>query len=258
LELFLKLSSDDVKEKIEKTEIKLKNLIRNKVKEDIWTLNGDSFLNVKYNIYETLEILPEKKTSMFNPNHLHLGLSTGCINEKPIICLKELDSSEIIPPAETKSILLKSTNKPKEVRFVGFNVPDTFKSRDGHKKNSTIGMDLLMLLGKKETPKTEQTSAISSLNISTLNLHKLDFEERSIDDPETGFIESFADYFFICGMPKTNGRNIPDSEDLLSCCKHKKCGVLRSYRPDILQRFPEGSNKVFNLCSSVMSFNLDF
>ena len=50
--MMIKVKAADKKQRIEITEVKLKTLIKNKVKEDIWTLSGESILNVKYQIYE--------------------------------------------------------------------------------------------------------------------------------------------------------------------------------------------------------------
>jgi hypothetical protein len=48
----IKIKAVDKKQNIEITEIKLKSLVKNKAKEDIWTLSGESIINVKYHISE--------------------------------------------------------------------------------------------------------------------------------------------------------------------------------------------------------------
>jgi hypothetical protein len=50
--MMIKVKAADKKQRMEIKEVKLKTLIKNKVKEDIWTLSGESILNVKYQIYE--------------------------------------------------------------------------------------------------------------------------------------------------------------------------------------------------------------
>jgi hypothetical protein len=115
-------------------------------------------------------------------------------------------------------------------------------------------MDLLRsaILGKKDT-KLESTGSCS-LNNSLLQYTRLDYDNVDLEEEEVFEAETFADVFYVCGLPKKNAKVISDSQDLESPCKHKECGILRSYRPDILHRYPQMNYKALNLCSSISSF----
>ncbi len=248
MEFYIKLKANKEKENLEKTEIKLKNLVKGKVKEDIWTLNGDSIINVRYNIFDDNPKAEIKRKSIYNPKLLNIGL----VEMPPIE--NEIKEKELPQP-----INLGSPKKPK-FKKLSFNVPNSFKERE-NKKMATSKLSLQMdnlrskILTRKETNKVElDNKASPRTKISTMQLTRLDYELKDMDDSELGFLESFVDYFFICGVPKRNCKSIPESDYLEPVCKHKNCGLLKSYRPDILHRYPAVNNKIFNLCNSVNIF----
>jgi hypothetical protein len=271
----------------------LKNLVQGKVKEDVWTLNGDSIINVRYNIFEDkpnekkiginnkkINILPGKDDPpvikiVSDKKEKSLKKQVKIDNEtktkstfKPISIEDDNNSRSTMKSTEDDNISvikpIKLNSPKKNSKKLAFNVPENFKGRELVKKMATskviIQMDNLrkIVLGKKESNKSiELKQKTSNTNISAVQLTKLEYETKDMDDADLGFLESFADYFFICGVPKKNCKKIPDSEDLEPCCKHSDCGLLNSYRPDIIHRYPEVNNKVFNLCNSVIIVNID-
>jgi hypothetical protein len=99
-------------------------------------------------------------------------------------------------------------------------------------------------------------SSISLQNASTTivpsnNATKLESEEISLEENEPYEQDSFADMFFIAGLPKKNAKVITDSRYFTAPCKHKDCSILHSYRADVLYRYPLSNYKGLNLCSSV-------
>jgi hypothetical protein len=173
------------------------------------------------------------------------------------------DFSNIIKLEEIKAPItkLESPSKAKLVKKLSFVVPDNFKGRDKKRLLTTknlLQMDILRsaILGKKET-KNESTGTCS-LNSSLLQYNRLEYDNVDLEEGEVFMADTFADVFFVCGLPKKNAKVISDSQNLESPCKHKDCGILRSYRPDILHRYPQINYKSLNMCSSVIVSNIDF
>jgi hypothetical protein len=167
---------------------------------------------------------------------------------------------EIKPPQTSTFVKIDSAEKLKVVKKLSFIVPNTFKGRDNKKlltSKNLLQMDLLRstILGKNYT-KNESTGT-GSLNNSSLQLTRLDYDTVELEDGEVFEADTFADVFFVCGLTKKNAKVISDSEGLEPPCKHKECGILRSYRPDILHRYPQINYKSLNLCSSVFIVNID-
>jgi hypothetical protein len=52
IEIIIKIKTNKSKQIFKPYEIKLRDLHKNKSKEDIWSLENDTILNVKYNVYE--------------------------------------------------------------------------------------------------------------------------------------------------------------------------------------------------------------
>jgi hypothetical protein len=232
----IKIKAADKKQNIEITEIKLKSLVKNKPKEDIWTLSGESIINVKYHIYEDKRVRQQDRAITYNPKISVPDLSS-------IIRLEQIKPS------------IESPQKAKLVKKLSFMVPNTFKGRDKKKlftSKNLLQMDLLRssILGNKK----EESTDTNSLNNSLLQLTRLEYDTIDLDLGEVFEADTFTDVFFICGLTKKNAKVISDSEDLEPPCKHKQCGILRSYRPDILHRYPELNYKDLNLCSSTSSF----
>ncbi len=242
----IKLKAPDKKQRIELTEVKLKTLTRDNVKEDIWTLSGESILNVKYHITEDkLVIRPLEKAGTHQPKMSNKDFKI------------KIDLEEIMASKE------KSPERPKLQKKLSFLVPDSFKGRDKKKQLTTkniFHMDILRsaVLGKKDSIKNESTLPSSTLSNSLLQYTRLEYDNIELEKGEVFEADTFADVFFICGLPKVGAKVISDSQTLEAPCKHKDCGIFRSYRPDILHRFPHTNYKSLNLCSSVLFYNFSF
>ncbi len=231
----------DNKQRLETTEVKLKSLIKNKVKDDIWTLAGESIINVKYHIFED-KIVREPKRSITYQSKLSLQDNS-----------LKMRIDNILPKE-----VIKSPEKPNNPKKLSFVVPDSFKERDKKRlltSKNLFQMDMLRsaILGKKESLKNESTMP-TSLNNSLLHFTRLDYDTIDLEEGEVFEADTFADVFFICGLPKKGAKVITDSHTLEAPCKHKDCGILRSYKPDILSKYPQINYKSLSLCSSVIFY----
>jgi hypothetical protein len=170
-----------------------------------------------------------------------------------------------------------STDSPLIMRKVSFNVsPEKVKNKPSTKENrfslyqsnSLKESNSMGLLGENtnkekiscaviltETTKPSILNNSNSQNASTSllasNSIRLESEEITLQENEPFEQESFADMFFIAGIPKKNAKVVTDSKYFSAPCKHKDCSMLHSYKSDVLYRFPLSNYKGLNLCSSV-------
>lgn len=97
---------------------------------------------------------------------------------------------------------------------------------------------------------TDSRTTVSTYNSNQFT--KLDYDPITLDENEVFVSESFADVFFIAGLPYKNSKVISESENFNPLCKHNECSILQSYKADILHRFPTVNYKGFELSSSVI------
>jgi len=77
----------------------------------------------------------------------------------------------------------------------------------------------------------------SSNNVTHFSVLEHDeIDINKFDRNEYG--ESFCDAFFHAGLFPKKAKMIPDSENFIPPCKHKNCGILNAYRPEIINCFP--------------------
>jgi hypothetical protein len=223
----------------------LRDINKFKSKEDIWTIDNDSILNVKYDIYKE--------------NQEYGNINT---NIDKILFLNTVVSS--LETINEKESIKDRKEKPKIAKKITFDIPNTFNGRNVKKMKTTkslVKLDSLRktILGIKEKEEenkiecnilvTEPTA--ETLNNTVLQLNRLDYERIQLDDNEVFVGETFADMFFIAGLPFKGSKVITESEKILGPCKHKDCAILQSYRADLLHRFPNIDYKGFELNSHV-------
>ena len=105
---------------------------------------------------------------------------------------------------------------------------------------------------------TTNTLASSQINNTMYSANKnekmiiLEHEEIEMDKINKNELgDSFCNGFFLAGLQSTNSKFIPESENQLGPCGHKKCAILSAYRPDILQSFPNNNIEGIELNTSV-------
>jgi hypothetical protein len=256
IEIVIELIKETDKTKLLSTTVRLNELVKGKQKEDLWTLSNNSLVNIKYFIYE------ENKES-----------DVGSVsNLDPQIAFRR----ETRPFSLTENVkTLPNVKKPSEIPMILKKI--SFNITTDSRKNSVTTLSLFNQNSNSESTRTDKdkiscaviltdtnkntNNSISLQNASTTivpsnNAIKLESEEISLDDSELFEHDSFADLFFIAGIPKKNAKVITDSKYFTAPCKHKDCSVLHAYRTDVLYRFPSSNYKGINLCSSVsMCYN---
>jgi hypothetical protein len=133
---------------------------------------------------------------------------------------------------DTRDHLARLNEKSKGNYRTTLNCPVVFDDKARYSMNSTASIQ------------NASTTILPSANAT-----RIDYEERALDDHEPD--GSFADMFFIAGIPKQNAKVIPESKYLSAPCKHKDCSILHSYKPNIIHRYPQEDLKGLKLSSSV-------
>jgi hypothetical protein len=251
----IELIKETEKFKLLSTRIRINELVKNKQKEDLWTLSNNSLVNIKYFIYEAEK---EIEGSCFD----YLDNQLAFRREIKPFSLTEVKKNEVVKkPSEIPMILKKiSFNISSDNRKYSSNTLSLF-NQNNYENNRTETKDKISCAVILTDTNKNVSNSISLQNASTTivpssNATKLDCEEVTLAKNEVFEHDSFADMFFIAGIPKKNAKIIPDSKYFTAPCKHKDCSILHAYRTDILYRFPGKNYKGLNLCSSVLFVKL--
>ncbi len=183
-------------------------------------------------------------------------------SDECVFLITENDNFESITE---KELISEKKEKPRIAKKITFDIPTTFKGRNLKKMKTTktifqIDAFRKNIFGLKDDDNkiecniliTEPTA--ETISKTVLQFIKLEYENISLDENEVFVGETFADMFFIAGLPYKGSKVFTESDKLIAPCRHKDCSILLSYRPDLLHRFPGIDYKGFELNSHVIIF----
>jgi hypothetical protein len=254
----------DKAKKLKPTIKYVKDLQVGNEKDEIWTLNMQSLLNIKYHIYEETvkDILGEFDLSSLNKMN-----TTGAINKSDSIDSTGQNISNLIV-LDHEGHKEKKHAKSNSCAKLPQAIPQRVSCVSPKKTNSVIGQlanyaffgksakgntsNLLSALSpKKKNPiitNTQHQKSCFSLendstamktksnSIRTYQLNKtelLEFEMVNLETDEILEDESFCEAFYIVGLGKSS-KIMKDSEDLRGACNHQSCNILPSLEPQLL------------------------
>jgi hypothetical protein len=231
--MFPKIKGDNVNVKLNPIEIKLDDLKRND-KYEITYKTHEYDITLEYSIYE--EIIKTEKTPE----------KTLTLNSKLVDCLEDNDDNE------SKDICKNLFKK------IELDIPFSRNKSKHFSSKNLFGFESMRnkVLGKTLEINTTEFNQISDSRTTASTgdsrcYTRLECESIVLDDNEVYVSESFADMFFIAGLPYKDSKVISDSDKFKAICEHSDCSILQSYKPDILHRFPIVNYKGFELNSSV-------
>ena len=138
-------------------------------------------------------------------------------------------------------------------------VSPMFLDLNGDEKRNHIKLTLNV---QNNNPINNIVNNSSSINSSVYNnnLHYniLEHEDIRINQINKFENDTFCDMYFLVGLQPKKVRIISDSENFIPPCKHKNCGILNSYRPEIIEFFPLTNNDGIELNTSVFFINIIF
>jgi hypothetical protein len=273
LEITMCAFNDKNIKRLKPSVVYIKDLHVESSKDDIWTLNLQSLLNVKYYVYnETVKDI-EGEFDMKSFNKLS---SNGIINNSDSLesyghnisnlvvmhineCEKEKvnnkSNSAKLPQAINQSNTYASPKKDNVIKSL-VNYAFYGKSAKGN------GSNLLAALSPKkkipivtnsslakscfkldsENDSTGMKTKTASIRVyPTNNAEVLDFEMVNLDKDEILEDDSFCEAFYIVGLGKKS-KIINDSEDFKGACTHQSCNILSALEPELLQVYQGNSS----------------
>jgi hypothetical protein len=231
----MKLLKGAEKIKLLSTSIRINELIKGKDKEDLWILSNNSLVNVKYHI-------EEERTEKLN-------------FRKDIKPFSITETVKPDPPKIFKMINFDIQTKRKtsnNVKDEGICIPLKTEGNLSHRER--INCKVMITEPNKAFNTSVSLQNASTTVIPNNSSVKIDYEEVILEDNELFEQESFADMFFIAGLPRKNAKVLTESKYSSAPCKHTDCSILHAYRPTVLHRFPTEDYKGLKLSNSVRIF----
>lgn len=200
--------------------------------------------------------------------------NNSSIIDKKIINFPEKDSENLIidgenitfinvePEKENKlgknlivSNLSKNINEKKLFRNSSksiVTVSSVFSDLNGDEKRNHIKLTLNVQNNNSINNIVNNPNSFnSSVYNNNMQYNILEHEDIRINQINKFESDTFCDMYFLVGLQPKKVRIISDSENYIPPCKHKNCGILNSYRPEILEFFPLTNNDGIELNTTV-------
>jgi hypothetical protein len=280
-------SNDKNAKRLKPSIVYIKDLHIGNPKDDIWTLNLQSLLNVKFQIYnETVkDIIGEFDLNSFNKLSLTAtvnnsdSIESQSNNLSNLIVLHNDEFDKDIKHNKSNSCAKlpqaihpsNTCNSPKKDNMIKSLVKYAIYGKSSNGNGSNL---LAALSPKKRNPIMTNSNTVKSafkLNdpendstgmktksasiriCPTSNAELLDFEMVNLDKDEILEDDSFCDAFYIVGLGKSS-KIINESEDFKGACNHKSCKILPALEPQLLQVYQ--GNSSLKISPLVIYFNI--
>jgi hypothetical protein len=259
--------------RLKPTIIYIKDMHVGIVKDEIWTLNMQSLLNINYYIFtETVkDIISEFDIRSINSTiNKSDSIESHGNNISNLIVLQSENvkdqkncksySTANIPQAN----MYNQSASPKKESIMKSIANYAIFGKTA--KNANSGL-LAALSPKKKNPiltnahhrdscfkldSENDSTAMKTKNNSkltpTINADFLEYELVTLEKDEILEDDSFCDAFYLVGLGKTS-KIMNDSEDLKSPCDHKSCSILPALEPQLLHVYQ--GNSSLNITSPV-------